>query len=155
VILALVIGGLVVWSLPSLRRDDLEGSWTRTAAPTASEHFDAIVERYQTPERDANFALPAAVLRDTLNRDLSRALRHGDPLGSIQESQLVQAVHGLCGAEAGEVMARIYSLLRSLPPRHQAASLGRAGYLSQRDFERLRADVAKLQLALGQAQGHS
>jgi hypothetical protein len=155
VILALVIGFLVVWSLPSLRRDDLEGSWTRTAAPTASEHFDAIVERYQTPERDANFALPAAVLRDTLNRDLSRALRHGDPLGSIQESQLVQAVHGLCGAEAGEVMARIYSLLRSLPPRHQAASLGRAGYLSQRDFERLRADVAKLQLALGEAQGHS
>jgi hypothetical protein len=155
VILALVIGALVVWSLPSLRRDDLEGSWTRTAAPTASEHFDAIVERYQNPERDADFALPAAVLRDTLNRDLSRALRHGDPLGSIQESQLVQAVRDLGGAEAGDAMARAYSQLKSLPPRHQAASLARAGYVSQRDFERLRADVAKLQLALGRTQGHS
>jgi hypothetical protein len=155
VILALVVGFLAVWSLPSLRRDDLEGSWTRTAAATDSEHFDAIVERYQTPERDANFALPAAVLRDTLNRDLGRGLRHGDPLGSIQESQLVQAVHGLCGAEASAVMARIYPRLKSLPPRHQAASLARVGYLSQRDFERLRADVAKLQLALGEAQGHS
>ncbi|HWN69881.1 MAG TPA: DUF4350 domain-containing protein [Haliangium sp.] len=155
VVMALVVAFLVVWSLPSLRRDDLEGSWTRTAAPTASEHFDAIVERYQNPERDANFALPAAVLRDTLNRDLSRALRHGDPLGSIQESQLVQAVRDLGGAEAGDAMARIYSRLRSLPPRHQAASLARAGYLSQRDFEHLLADVAKLQLALGEAQGHS
>jgi hypothetical protein len=155
VLLALVIGGLAVWSVPSLRRDDLEGSWTRTAAPTASEHFDAIVERYQRPERDADFALPAAVLRDTLNRDLARALRHGDPLGSIQEAQLVQAVQGMCGAEAGEVLARIYPKLKSLPPRHQAASLARAGYLSQRDFERLRADVARLQLALGETQGQT
>ena len=155
VLLALVIAFLAVWSLPLLRRDDLEGSWTRTAAPTASEHFDAIVERYRRPERDANFALPAAVLRDTLNRDLSRALRHGDPVGSIQEAQLVQAVDDLCGAEAGQAMARIYPRLKSLPPRHQAASAARAGYLSQRDFERLRADVTRLQLALGEARGES
>jgi hypothetical protein len=155
VLLALAVGFLAVWSLPLLRRDDLEGSWTRTAAPTASEHFDAIVERYQRPERDANFALPAAVLRDTINRDLARALRHGDPVGSIQEAQLVQAVDDLCGAEASQTMARIYPRLKSLPPRHQAASTARAGYLSRRDFERLCADVTRLQLALGQAQGES
>lgn len=151
VVLALVIGFLVVWSLPSLRRDDLEGSWTRTAAPAAIEDYDTVVERYDQTGRDTNFTLPAAVLRDTLNRDLARALRHNDPLGVMQQSQLVDAVRNLRGADAAQTLERIYARLKTLPPRHQASSMALASYLSQRDFERLRDEIAKLQLALGES----
>lgn len=151
VVLALVIGFLVVWSLPSLRRDDLEGSWTRTAAPAAIEDYDTVVERYDQTGRDTNFTLPAAVLRDTLNRDLARALRHNDPLGVMQQSQLVDAVRNLHGADAAQTLERIYARLKTLPPRHQASSMALASYLSQRDFERLRDEIAKLQLALGES----
>jgi hypothetical protein len=155
VILALVIGFLVVWSLPSLRRDDLEGSWTRTVAPAMAEDYDTVVERYDQPARDASFALPAAVLRDTLNRDLARALRHSDPLGVMQQSQLIEAVRTLHGADAAQILERIHPRLKTLPPRHQASSMAGESHLSQRDFERLRDDIAKLQLALGESPGNS
>jgi hypothetical protein len=160
VVLALVIGFLVVWSLPSLRRDDLEGSWTRTPGVVAVEDYDTVVERYDQLRRDkagreADFTLPAAVLRDTLNRDLGRVLRHNDPLGVMQQSALVEAVRSLRGPDAAQSLERIYSTLKTLPPRHQAASVARASYLSQRDFERLRDEIAKLQLALGDSPGIS
>lgn len=155
IILALVIGFLVVWSLPSLRRDDLEGSWTRTVAPAMAEDYDTVVERYDQPGQGANFALPAAVLRDTLNRDLARALRHNDPLGVMQQSQLIEAVRTLHGADAAQILERIHPRLKTLPPRHQASSMGGESHLSQRDFERLRDEIAKLQLALGESPGHS
>ncbi len=151
IILALVIGFLVVWSLPSLRRDDLEGSWTRTTTAVASEDYDTVVERYDQAGRETNFTLPAAVLRDTLNRDLARVLRHSDPLGVVQQSQLIDTVRTRHGADAAQILDRIYPRLKTLPPRHQAASMVRASHVSQRDFERLRDDIAKLQLALGES----
>src|SRR5690606_29136901 len=64
VALALLAVFLAVWSLPSLRRDKLDGEWARAIASPRGDDFASIVARYEHPARDASFALPAAVLRD-------------------------------------------------------------------------------------------
>ncbi|ACY14913.1 DUF4350 domain-containing protein [Haliangium ochraceum] len=152
VLLALVSALLVAWVVPSVRRDDLDGAWTRTkhhGDEGTSEDFHTQVAHFDSDARDRNYQYPAAVLRDNLDHRLSRMLGRPHTFSVLPKAQVLETVRERAGERAAQHLARLYPELDALPPRHQAASNAGPGYVSQRDFDRLREEIANLQRELG------
>lgn len=173
VLLAILILLGAVMSIPSMRAEKLTGSWTRAAAPASAvaEGFERLVARYDRSgkpgkpgkrgkdgqndtngpkDQEANFALPAAVMRDSVNDSVANLLGTPDPLYNATEQEIIDAVRERAGADAAAALQRVYKQLKALPSRAQAASQWEAGTLSRRDFEQLHRDVDRLYLAIGQ-----
>ncbi|WP_428264522.1 DUF4350 domain-containing protein [Haliangium sp.] len=149
-LLAGVIAGLGVLIVPSVRRGRMEGKWTRVRAAGDGEHHAALVARYDRERGDTDFMLPAVILRDSLYRTLSAVLQLGEPPTRLNTEQLVDLARAQCGAPVADALARLHPRLEALPVRQQAASPVRTGYVSRRDFERLRREVDALRTALGE-----
>ncbi|MCG8416394.1 MAG: DUF4350 domain-containing protein [Proteobacteria bacterium] len=145
-ILAIVVGVLVVLSLPLGRKTLFDGSWTRaySLAPTLSAgSFEEIVGQHDQKSPRGNYLLPAAVIRDTVNARLSRILGERDPLHSHSEASLLESVDRASGRDAARALDRLLRRIKPLPSRSQAASPWSSGYLSQREFERLERDAGE------------
>jgi hypothetical protein len=148
VAIALLVAGFALVWLPRARQAPLDGSWTRARGGAAelpsSEQVLAEVDR---PGR-RSFALPAAILRDSINARLGLELGHPDPLYGMGEKELFAALEERAGRGATAVLGPVYPALRALPSRAQAVSPWQAPFCAQRDFERLSAAADRLYRSL-------
>ena len=149
VALALLIGLGSLVIMPLKRKNPLDGAWTRAADDTRPPNdFERLVAQYDRPGTRASYSLPAAIMRDTVNAALERVLEHPEPLHSLDANALVHAIGSARGNAAAELARPLIPRLKALPSRWQAASPWTVGYLSRREFERLHAEVQKLERAL-------
>jgi hypothetical protein len=142
VVLAVAVALIALRLLPPRRPSTLDGGWTRVAphedgAPDPA----ALVAALDRRATRRSFALPAAVIRDSVNRRLGAALQIDDPLAALSDGDLRRAVADRLGPAVATAFGALQPLLRGLPTRAQAASPWRTVHLARRDFDRL-ADAA-------------
>jgi hypothetical protein len=147
--IALVCAGFALVWLPRARQTPLDGSWTRARGgaaeqPTAEE----VLAEVARPGRRKSFALPAAILRDSLSARLALLLGHPDPIHSMTETALFAALGEKTGPAPVALLRALYPALRALPGRAQAVSPWQAPTYAQRDFERLSAAADQLYRSL-------
>jgi hypothetical protein len=147
--IAILCAGFALIWLPRARQTSLDGSWTHARGgaaelPTA-EQILAEVER---AGRRRSFALPAAILRDSINARLGLVVGHPDPLHGMTEADLFAALEARLGRPAVDRLRPLYPTLRALPSRAQAVSPWQAPFYPQRDFERLNAAADRLYRSL-------
>ena len=148
VAIALVCAGFALVWLPRARQAALDGSWTRARGgaaelPTAEQ----VLAEVDRPGR-RSFALPAAILRDSINARLSLLVGHPDPLYGMDQAELHGAVDERIGRAAVVLLRELYPVLRAIPSRVQAVSPWQAPFYPQRDFERLSAAADRLYRSL-------
>ena len=148
VVIALLCAAFALIWLPRARQAALDGSWTRARGgaaelPTAEQ----VLAEVDRPGR-RSFALPAAILRDSINARLSLLLGHPDPIHGMDPRDLHAAVDERKGRAAAVLLRELHPELRALPSRAQAVSPFQAPYYSQRDFERLSAAADRLYRSL-------
>jgi hypothetical protein len=147
--IALVCAAFALIWLPRARQTALDGSWTRARGgaaelPTAEQ----VLAEVDRAGRRRSFALPAAILRDSLNARLGLVVGHPDPLHGMSQNDLMSEVELRSGREAASLLRSIYPALRTLPSRVQAVSPWQAPFYPQRDFERLNAAADRLYRSL-------
>jgi hypothetical protein len=145
---ALVLAGMAL--LPLARAQKLDGSWTRAAGGHERIDFEKLVESYDDPRWDGNFAFPAALLRENLEARLAPSAGTPEPLG-LAADELYRRMRLRAGPRAADLVAAELDRLRSLPTREQAHLGGTARMVSRREFERVY-DVAR---AIERALPHS
>ncbi len=147
--IALLVAAVALVWLPRARQSPLDGSWTRArGGPADLPSAEQVLAEVDRPGRRPSFALPAAILRDSINARLALVLGKPDPLNSMTEADLMAAVHEQAGRGAAEALGALYQSLRALPTRTQAASPWQAPFVGQRDFERLSAAADQLYRSL-------
>ena len=150
IIAALIaLGALVI--LPRTRRSVLDGSWTRARGGGDVRTPEQVLVELDRGGRRASYAVPAAVLRDSINARLSRLLRDPDPLFGMTEAALFRALAERSGPAAAAALRPIYPQLRALPTRAQASSPWQSPFVAQRDFELLAAAADHLYRSLGES----
>ncbi len=142
VLAAVVLALLGLAVLPRLRKQALDGRWTRANHPL-SDDVASVVARFDSAQ-SRNYLLPAAILRDSVDRALAAALKQPEPLQLLQRHQLLAEVEVHLGQDAAARLAHLHRRLFGLPSRTQAASPWSAGFVSRREFERLDTEVAAL-----------
>lgn len=128
---ALAVALIAAAALPSRRRIALDGAWLRAQpADSAIDASDphAIAARADAGAADAWLA-PAALIRDTVEWALRRALDLPHPLG-LRDGELLAAVEAACGSAARDRLAGVLPALRTVPPA--SAPLVRARKSPQR-----------------------
>lgn len=131
---ALVLAGMAL--LPLARAQKLDGSWTKAHGGHERVDFEKLVENYDDPRWDGNFAFPAALLRENVEARLQPFAGTPEPLG-LAADELIRRVRIRAGARAAEAVAADLDRLRSLPTREQA-HMGAAGrVVGRREFERV------------------
>ena len=146
---AFLVSILALLALPRVKRGALDGSWTRARGGEDSASPERLVSDLDRRGRRASFALPAAVLRDSVNARLATLTGTPDPLYAVPEAALVAAVAQKAGPAAAGALQALYPLLRGLPTRAQAASPWQAPHTPQRDFERMSLAADQLYRSLG------
>jgi hypothetical protein len=147
---ALLVALIAFVVLPRARRSALDGSWTRARGGAEPATAERLLDAVDRGGRRASFALPAAILRDTVNARLARLLGRPDPLQGMPEAELLTAVAARCGGGAAMALGELAPQLRGLPQRAHAASPWQTPFLAQRDFERMSAAAARLYSSLGE-----
>lgn len=149
---ALVVAVLLLVVVPRTRAPALDGSWTRARRGGSAEVATAeqvLAEVDREGGRRRSFALPAAILRDSVNARLSQLVGEPDALYALPEPELAARVERTAGREAARSVRQIAPWLRRLPTRAQAASPWQAPVLGEREFARLSAAAAHLYRSLG------
>ena len=151
VVAALLLSMLALVVLPRIRRAPLDGSWTRARGGggglATPERLLADLDR---AGRRTSFALPAAILRDSINTRLGLALGQPDALFALPENVLLTEVASRFGPGAAAALAELMPQLRATPSRAQAASPFQSAWFGQREFERMSADADRLYRNLGE-----
>ena len=148
VAIALLLGGVALAWLPRARQTPLDGSWTRARGGSAEQPTaEQIMAEVDRPGR-RSYALPAAILRDSINARLTLITGHPDPLHGIPSHELYEMLEPRVGRDAITALGALYPALRALPTRAQAASPWQAPFLPQREFERLSAAADRLYRSL-------
>jgi hypothetical protein len=140
--LVLLIGLLIV---PLRRPREMDGGFAR-ARDHEGHGFEPLVQHYDRPGSLVSFAYPMALLRERVDQRLAPLCGAADPLTALPPDELVRRVQGRAGLDTAQLVARVASRLRKLPPRAHAPSWP---YVSRRDFERLHDEVQDLEKALG------
>lgn len=148
VVIALLCAAFAIIWLPRARQASLDGSWTRARGGAAElPSAEQVLAEVDRPGR-RSFALPAAILRDSINARLSLLVGHPDPIHGMDWRDLHAAVDERKGRAAAVLLRELHPELRALPSRAQAVSPFQAPYYSQRDFERLAAAADRLYRSL-------
>jgi hypothetical protein len=150
VLAALVLALLAVVILPRVRRAPLDGSWTRARGGGGLATPEKLLADLDRAGRGTSFALPAAILRDSINTRLALALGQPDALFALPENALLTEVASRFGPAAAAALASLMPQLRATPSRAQAASPFQAAWFGQREFERMSADADRLYRNLGE-----
>lgn len=150
VIAALLLALVTLVLLPRLRRAPLDGSWTRARGGAGLTTPEKLLADLDRAGRGTSFALPAAMLRDSINTRLALALGQPDVLFALPESVLLNQVAARFGPAAAAALAALMPQLRAVPSRAQAASPFQAAFFPQREFERMSADADRLYRNLGE-----
>jgi hypothetical protein len=140
---------IACFSLPvaSRRRGAMsEGSWVR-AAPGSALRGDVEALLQGASGGGENFVLPAAVLRDNLDRRLGAHLGCRAPLTTLPEHELYRRVDAAIGREAALALARIVPALAQIPAREHAAA-PHLPTVSRRAFDKLHSAVRRFERAL-------
>ena len=147
-VVAVALAALALLAMPPWRRRIIDGAWL---GPPRRERRDLATR--VVAEHDAgasNFLIPAAVLRDSVNVALARAVEHVDPLYQLGERELIERVADRHGKDAAGLVARLAPRLRSLPTRVHAAAPWTRGKLNQRELTELFDDASALYRHLGE-----
>jgi len=88
---------------------------------TAAQRFERDLAPYLASGRGANFVYPAAVLRDSLDVDLGRAIGVAAPLVALDEPALRQLVVDRAGPAGLVPLTELLQLVRRLPGREQVS----------------------------------
>ncbi len=150
VVAALLLSLLALVILPRVRRAALDGSWTRARGGAGMATPEKLLADLDRAGRRTSFALPAAILRDSINTRLGLALGQPDALFALPESALLNQVATRFGPPAAAALAALMPQLRATPSRAQAASPFQAAWFGQREFERMSADADRLYRNLGE-----
>lgn len=153
-VVGISIAGLVALmaliALPRARKNALDGSWTRARGGADIKTAEQMLAELDRGGRRVSYAVPAAVLRDSINARLARVVGQPDPLFGMTEAalfgELAQRAPGAVSA-----LRAIYPQLRALPTRAQASSPWQSAFVPQRDFEALGAAAAHLYRSLGES----
>jgi hypothetical protein len=148
VAIALVIAVLALVWLPRARQAALDGSWTRARGGSAEQPSAEKVLAEVDRAGRKSFALPAAILRDSINARLSLIVGHPDPLHGMPAQELYEALEARGAGAAIASLGAIYPALRALPTRAQAVAPWQAPFVGQREFERLNAAADRLYRSL-------
>jgi hypothetical protein len=136
--------------LPRARKSTLDGSWTRARGGGTIKTAEQMMGELDRGGRRVSYAVPAAVLRDSINVRLARVVGVPDPLFGMSESSLFGALAERAPGAVSALRA-IYPQLRALPTRAQASSPWQSPFVPQRDFEALGAAAAHLYRSLGES----
>jgi hypothetical protein len=150
VVAALLLALLVLVVVPRIRRAPLDGSWTRARGGAGLATPERLLAALDRPGRRTSYALPAAILRDSINTRLGLALGQPDALFALPENVLLTQVATRFGPPAAAALAALMPQLRAAPSRAQAASPFQAAFFPQREFERMSADADRLYRNLGE-----
>ncbi len=150
ILAALVLSLLALVVLPRIKRAPLDGSWTRARGGGALTTPERLLADLDQAGRRTSFALPAAILRDSINTRLGLALGQPDALFALPENVLLTQVAARFGPAAAAALAALMPQLRATPSRAQAASPFQAAGFGQREFERMSADADRLYRNLGE-----
>ncbi|HWM88619.1 MAG TPA: DUF4350 domain-containing protein [Kofleriaceae bacterium] len=146
--IALLIAGVALVWLPRARQTPLDGSWTRArGGPPELPGPEQVLAEVDRPGR-RSYALPAAVVRDSINARLALLTGHPDPLHGMPEHDLYAALESRVPRAAIQKLGALYASLHALPSRSQAVSPWTAPFYPQRDFERLNAAANQLYRSL-------
>ena len=134
-----------------IRRAPLDGSWTRARGGSGGLATpERLLAELDRAGRRTSFALPAAILRDSINTRLGLALGQPDALFALPENALLTQVATRFGPAAAAALAELMPQLRATPSRAQAASPFQSAWFGQREFERMSADADRLYRNLGE-----
>jgi len=150
VIAAIILALIALVVLPRLRRSPLDGSWTRARGGGGLATPEKLLADLDRAGRGTSFALPAAMLRDSINTRLGLALGQPDALFALPENVLLTQVATRFGPSAAAALAALMPQLRVVPSRAQAASPFQSAFFPQREFERMSADADRLYRNLGE-----
>jgi hypothetical protein len=100
-----------------------------------------------------SYELPAAILRDSVVRRLSKATEISDPLVDDVRAKVYERLRDRFGPDSAAALAKLERSLKSLPSRAQALSPWQPVYVSKREFDRLVADTQRLYRTLGVSDG--
>jgi hypothetical protein len=146
---ALVLAGMAL--LPLARAQKLDGSWVRAHGGHERVDFEKLVENYDDPRWDGNFAFPAALLRENVAARLSPFAGTPEPL-ELDPGELIRRVRIRAGARAAEEVGAELDRLRALPTREQAHLSASGRVVSRREFERVYDAARALERTLSAAQ---
>lgn len=147
-LIAVALAALALVAMPPWRRRIIDGAWLGPPRRERRDLASRVVADHDGGSR--NFLIPAAVLRDSVNVALARAVEHVDPLYQLPERELVTRVAARSGADAAAVIARLGPKLRALPARGHAAAPWSRGRVSQAELTELFEDAASLYRHLGE-----
>ncbi|MEZ4404604.1 MAG: DUF4350 domain-containing protein [Kofleriaceae bacterium] len=147
-LVAVLLAALALAAMPPWRRRVMDGTWLGPAARVRTDHPATLVAAADAG-RPA-LQVPAAVLRDSVNHALARALGLVDPLGQLPARELVTRISDGYGRDAGALVARLSPRLRDLPHRTDAALGRRLRKVDLRVLTDLHADAQALYRLLGE-----
>jgi hypothetical protein len=147
-ILAVILIAAALFAMPLWRRGSVDGAWLRFTRPEAADEPTRAVA--QVDAGDANLRVAAAVLRDAVGAAIAQAIGVADPMMGMSKAQLVSALHEARGPRAAEAFAKMYSRLRELPSRSQAAAPYGGIHVSRYEFDRLYEEARSLYRTLGE-----
>lgn len=147
-VVAVALAALALWAMPPWRRRVIDGAWLGPPRRERRDLASRVVAEHDAGAK--NFLIPAAVLRDSVNVALARAVDHVDPLYQLPERELITRVSERVGRDAAAVVARLAPKLRALPTRVHAAAPWTRGRLGERDLTDLYDDAASLYRHLGE-----
>ena len=147
-ILAAILIAAALFAMPLWRRGAVDGAWLRFTRPEAADDPTRAVAL--ADGGDTNLRVAAAVLRDAVTAAVAQAIGVPDPLYGMSKAQLVSALHEAKGPRAAEAFAKMYSRLRELPSRGQAAAPYGGIHVSRYEFDRLYEEARALYRTLGE-----
>ncbi|HTJ41769.1 MAG TPA: DUF4350 domain-containing protein [Kofleriaceae bacterium] len=147
-ILAVVLIIAALFAMPLWRKGAVDGAWLRFTRPEPADEPGRAIALVDGG--DANLRVAAAVLRDSVAAAIAHAINVKDPLYGMSKAELVSAVHDARGPKAAEAFARMYSRLRELPSRSQAAAPYGGAHVSRYEFDRLYEEARALYRTLGE-----
>ena len=152
VVAALLIFVLSIAALPLTRRIILDGAWAKAGGQREGLHgVEEILSHYSRGPKSANYALPATMLRDTLNVKLSAALHQGDALYALPLTELSNRLASQIDRDAGTALRRVAPLIKHLPSRSQVQAPWSNTFVTKREFARIVADCELIRTALENA----
>ena len=143
--LAGLVGILCLAAPASPRR--VQGDWVRAARPGRVRGDRAAVTGGARRGDALSWAMPAAVLRDNLDRRLAARLGLPSPLRTFPERELLRRVDAEVGRACALALAKAAPFLAEIPARARASSPD-APIVSRRAFDKLYAAVRDVEQTL-------
>jgi hypothetical protein len=142
----LIVGA--IFAMPAWRRGSVDGTWLRFVRPEPADEPTRAIALVDAG--DGNLRVAAAVLRDAVAAAVATAVGVKDPLYGMSKAELVTALRAARGDDAAAAFERIYTRLRELPTRSQAAAPYGGVHVSRYEFDRLYEEARALYRTLGE-----